>query len=79
MEELESQFWKEKLRKNPIWHEKKIFMLDDSKSYINITLNIIKDFGIEIENSNYQEFRIKPGQKYKARKYLIEGKATNIF
>ena len=52
----------------------------ESKSYIDITLQCLKDFGIEIENNNYRKFRIKGNQKYKCRKekqgynkYTVEG------
>lgn len=52
----------------------------ESKSYIDITLQCLKDFGIEIEHNNYRKFRIKGSQKYKCRKekqgynkYTVEG------
>ena len=52
----------------------------ESKSYIDITLQCLKDFGIEIEHDDYMEFRIKGNQKYKCRKekqgynkYTVEG------
>ena len=52
----------------------------ESKSYIDITLQCLKDFGIEIEHNNYRKFRIKGNQKYKCRKekqgynkYTVEG------
>ena len=48
-----------------------------SKPYIDTTINTMADFGIEIENKDYQKFIIKPGQKYKKRKYLIQGDASS--
>ncbi len=45
----------------------------ESKSYIDITLKVLADFGIEIENRNYLRYIIKGGQKYKATDYEIEG------
>lgn len=45
----------------------------ESKGYIDLTLDILKDFGIEIENNNYKEFSIRGGQKYKSRNYYVEG------
>ncbi len=45
----------------------------ESKGYIDLTIDILKMFGIEIENRNYQEFHIKGNQKYKPCDYTIEG------
>jgi 3-phosphoshikimate 1-carboxyvinyltransferase len=41
--------------------------------YIDMTLSIIKEFGVEIENDDYKIFRIKGNQKYNAANYNIEG------
>ena len=35
-----------------------------SKPYIDITLNLMKTFGVEIENQHYQQFVVKGGQSY---------------
>lgn len=48
-----------------------------SKPYIDITLDLMKEFGVEAENDNYQEFRVKAGQSYKAREYNVEGDFSN--
>ncbi len=45
----------------------------ESKGYIDLTLDILKDFGIEIENNNYKEFNIRGAQKYNSRNYYVEG------
>lgn len=45
----------------------------ESKSYIDITLASLKDFGIEIEHNDYRQFRIKGNQKYKCDEYTVEG------
>ncbi|WP_346879823.1 MULTISPECIES: 3-phosphoshikimate 1-carboxyvinyltransferase [unclassified Clostridium] len=45
----------------------------ESKGYIDLTLDILKDFGIEIENNNYEEFNIRGAQKYNSRNYYVEG------
>lgn len=45
----------------------------ESKSYIDITLKVLKDFGIKIENHNYMRYVIKGGQKYKPMDYTVEG------
>jgi len=41
--------------------------------YIDMTLEILKDFGAEIEHEKYEIFKVKGQQKYKARNYQIEG------
>lgn len=48
-----------------------------SKSYINITLEILKDFGIEVK-VNGNKFIIKGNQEYKTKgEYTIEGDYSN--
>ena len=44
-----------------------------SRPYIDITLDIMQDFGVEAVNRDYKEFLVKGGQRYKARHYRIEG------
>jgi 3-phosphoshikimate 1-carboxyvinyltransferase len=44
-----------------------------SRPYIDITLDVMKAFGVEVLNHNYREFQIKGSQGYKARRYKIEG------
>ncbi len=44
-----------------------------SKAYVDITLQVLKDFGIIIKNDNYKTFFIEGRQKYKAREYTVEG------
>jgi len=39
----------------------------NSKPYIDLTIEIISKFGIEIENQNYEIFKIKGNQKYFAK------------
>lgn len=48
-----------------------------SKPYVDMTIQIMKDFGVTLENNNYKNFKIKSGQKYKAREYQIEGDASS--
>jgi len=49
-----------------------------SKPYIDITLHIMAQFGVEVENRNYQEFVIKAGQHYVAAgDFLVEGDASS--
>ncbi|OOF58167.1 3-phosphoshikimate 1-carboxyvinyltransferase [Rodentibacter myodis] len=49
-----------------------------SKPYIDITLAMMKDFGVNVENQSYQTFRIKGNQTYTSPgKYLVEGDASS--
>lgn len=43
-----------------------------SKPYIDMTIQILKDFGISIGNSNYSLFHIPGNQYYKAITYSVE-------
>ncbi|EBM1604100.1 3-phosphoshikimate 1-carboxyvinyltransferase [Salmonella enterica] len=49
-----------------------------SKPYIDITLNLMKTFGVEIANHHYQQFVVKGGQQYHSSgRYLVEGDASS--
>lgn len=45
----------------------------ESRGYVDLTIDILKQFGIEIINNNYETFRIVGRQKYKPFNYTIEG------
>lgn len=44
-----------------------------SRPYIDMTLQIMRDFGVSVENANYERFTIKGGQQYANAKYRVEG------
>jgi 3-phosphoshikimate 1-carboxyvinyltransferase len=44
-----------------------------SKPYIDMTIQILKSFGITVENLDYNLFRIKGNQKYVPHSYIVEG------
>jgi 3-phosphoshikimate 1-carboxyvinyltransferase len=44
-----------------------------SRPYLDITLDVMRAFGVEAENRDYKEFLVKSGQSYKAGRYKIEG------
>ncbi|WGW01482.1 3-phosphoshikimate 1-carboxyvinyltransferase [Vibrio sp. YMD68] len=49
-----------------------------SKPYIDITLHIMKQFGIDVINNDYQSFIIKAGQSYVSPgDFLVEGDASS--
>ena len=47
-----------------------------SKPYIDITLTIMKKFGVEVVNNDYQQFILPSHQQYTARSYTIEPDAS---
>ncbi|WP_193130024.1 3-phosphoshikimate 1-carboxyvinyltransferase [Enterobacter hormaechei] len=49
-----------------------------SKPYIDITLHLMKTFGVEVENQSYQRFVVRGGQQYQSPgNYLVEGDASS--
>ena len=49
-----------------------------SKPYIDITLDIMSRFGVEVINNDYQSFTVKGNQSYQAvTKYMVEGDASS--
>jgi 3-phosphoshikimate 1-carboxyvinyltransferase len=48
-----------------------------SKPYVDITLDVISSFGVNVERDGYHSFFIRAGQHYLPRTYLIEGDASN--
>jgi len=44
-----------------------------SKPYIDITIDILKSFGVHVSHEDYKTFHIKGSQKYSGRPYEIEG------
>lgn len=49
-----------------------------SKPYIDITLDIMKRFGVTVQNNDYQSFHVVGNQSYQAlEKYMVEGDASS--
>ena len=48
-----------------------------SKPYVDITFDVMKNFGVDAKNINYKKFTVMHGKKYKPRNYEIEGDASN--
>jgi len=48
-----------------------------SKSYVDITLDIMRAFGVTVENDGWRRFRVPAGRGYRARAYRIEGDASS--
>lgn len=47
-----------------------------SKSYIDMTINGLKSFGVEVLNNNYKEYVVNSREKYKSIEYQVEGDAS---
>lgn len=45
----------------------------ESKGYVDLTIEMLKKFGVKIINNSYKEFIIKGNQSYKANDYKVEG------
>jgi len=45
----------------------------ESIGYIDLTLDVLSKFGVNIENNNYREFKIKGNQHFIKRDYRVEG------
>lgn len=48
-----------------------------SKPYVDLTLDVMREFGVEVERNGYKTFFIKAPKKYKPRNFKIEGDASS--
>ncbi|MBD1584162.1 3-phosphoshikimate 1-carboxyvinyltransferase [Pseudoalteromonas sp. S16_S37] len=49
-----------------------------SKPYIDITIGVMAQFGVEVVNDNYQTFSVKGGQVYQSpQRIMVEGDASS--
>lgn len=44
-----------------------------SKPYVDMTITVLKDFGVKVTNEDYKVFSIKGRQTYKSRTFEVEG------
>jgi 3-phosphoshikimate 1-carboxyvinyltransferase len=45
----------------------------ESKGYVDLTLQVLEDFGIKIHHDNYRRFVIPGNQQYQPKDYTVEG------
>lgn len=59
----------------PLANDDSLIKVNDlkSKPYIEMTIQILKSFGVTIHNENYSVFRIPGKQKYTPHDYTVEG------
>ncbi len=50
----------------------------ESKGYIDLTIDVLRAFGIEILNNNYESFMIKGKQSFVGRDYRVEGDFSQV-
>ncbi|MBR8835040.1 MAG: 3-phosphoshikimate 1-carboxyvinyltransferase [Stigonema ocellatum SAG 48.90 = DSM 106950] len=48
-----------------------------SQSYVKMTCRLMADFGVQVLQTDENQFQIKAGQRYQARNYTIEPDASN--
>ena len=72
---LSSQFLTGLLMALPFAEKDSELIVNDLKSrfYIDLTIKVLKDFGVKVVNNNYKHFFIPGGQSYKNSEYAIEG------
>ena len=70
-----SQFLTGLLMALPMLKEKSELQVEDlkSKPYIDLTIQVLKDFGVSIQHKQYATFFINGGQHYQPRTFTVEG------
>ena len=48
-----------------------------SKAYVDLTIDLMKKFGVSAERRGYKKFRVRSGQKYKSREFKIPADFTS--
>ena len=78
---VSSQFLTALLMSAPLFAEDTTIIINGelvSKPYIDITLHTMAQFGIEVENQNYQQFVVKGQQQYQSPgHFMVEGDASS--
>lgn len=74
-----SQFLSGLLLAAPYWGgEAKLEVLGElvSKPYLDLTVQVMRDFGVAVSNDAYQSFGVAAGQRYQGRSYAVEPDAS---
>lgn len=75
-----SQYLTSLLLSAPYFENDTVIDIEDeltSRSYVDITLDIMQTFGVAVQNEFYRKFTVPAGQRYFARSYQIEGDASS--
>lgn len=72
---LTSQFLTGLLMALPLASVDSVIHVDSlkSKGYVDLTIQVLKTFGVEVQNENYETFHIPGGQSYQPCELTIEG------
>lgn len=72
---LSSQYLSALLMVAPLVGEVKINVKGEqvSKPYVDMTIDIMKQFGVTVENKQYKKYFILSNQSFKVDKYIVEG------
>jgi len=56
----------------------RIVVIDElvSKNYVDMTIDVMNKFGVDVERDSYREFCVKSGQNYKGCEYMVEPDAS---
>ena len=78
---VSSQFLTALLMSAPLFEQDTSIVISGdlvSKPYIDITLHTMAQFGIDVKNENYQQFKIKGQQQYQTPgHFMVEGDASS--
>lgn len=72
---LSSQFLTGLLMSLPVAQQDTVLEVSNltSKPYVLMTIEVMKQFGVDVKNTNFERFEIKAGQKYKAQEVTVPG------
>ncbi len=42
-----------------------------SKNYVDMTIDLMNEFGVDVKRDSYKKFKVKAGQKYNAKNYVV--------
>lgn len=79
--DISSQFITGLMYTLPLLKEKSIINITtplESKGYLDLTMDVLKSFGVTIENKNYKQFVIEGNQVFKASNYRVEGDFSQV-
>jgi len=48
-----------------------------SKPYVDITIDVMEEFGVRVDREGYNYFRVSSGREYGARKFTVQGDASS--
>jgi len=76
---ISSQYITSLLLVAPLLQDGLIIDIEDeqiSPSYIDMTIDGLRDFGVEVKNEEYRRYSVAKGQNYRSCTYAVEGDAS---